>query len=406
MTVSAVCRDVFTRGRCFMHIHTLCEGETIADAAKIYGVSEATLMANNGLINARVAVGEELLILTPTRTYTVKHGDTPERLSLRFGITRRELYAQNPIICERGLRAGDEVALKYDDAPYGMGVSNGYFYKGCTTAALCRALPYLTYVTFASALESGGEIQRIFDDTDAKLCAIQNEKIPLLRIYRRDSVIPSGDAIGRLCDAMIKSAVDGGYRGIVLSECSGEGYDKFIVELRGRMIGCDLILISEMSEGCDVSVNEYSDGSILSFDKYTADSPQSFADGERRIYSDFACNGESSKTFISLPSMARWGRGYCSITDALATARQYGCKIVTDGDSLISSFVSERRGNFSFTSLKNIKAILDIISEYDFMGVSFDIMRAPVSHLLMYNNLFRTAQSTSARSAEGCSRGG
>ncbi|MBQ7386671.1 MAG: hypothetical protein IJW03_00740, partial [Clostridia bacterium] len=311
-----------------------------------------------------------------------------------------------PIIFERGHVPGDEIALKYDDAIYGMGVANGYFYKGCTTAALRRALPYLTYVTFASAVESGGEIHKLFDDTDAKLCAIENEKIPLLRIYRGNCKIPNGDELGGICDAMIKVALDGGYRGIVLSECAGEGYDKFIVELRGRMIGCDLILISEMSESCDPSINEYSDGSILSYDKYTEDTPPSFADGERRVYSDFACNAESSKTFIALPAMARWGRGYCALSDALSTARQYGCEICTDEDTLISSFTSERRGSFSFTSLKNIKATLDLIFEYGFMGVSFDIMRAPVSHLLMYNNLFRTAHHTNARAAEGCSRGG
>ncbi len=389
-----------------MYIHTLKSGETISDVAKKYGVSEATLRANNSLGDERLAVGEELLVLTPTRTYTVKRGDTPERLSLRFGITRRELYAQNPVICERGLMPGDEVALKYDDTPYGMGVSNGYFYKGCSAAALGRVLPYLTYVTFASAVESGGEIHRLFDDSGAKAYALQNEKIPLLRIYRGDTKLPSGDGIARLCDKMIKCALDGGYRGIVLSECSDDGYDKFIVELRGKMIGCDLILISEISEKCSPAINEYSDGSILSYDKYTLPAPPSFVDGERQVYSDFACTGESSKTFISLPSVARWGRGYCSLSDALATARQYGCEIKTDPDTLISSFKSERRGEFFFSSLKNIKATLDLVSEYDFMGISFDIMRAPLTHLLMYNNLFRTAYETSARAKEGCSQGG
>ena len=387
-----------------MYVHTLCDGETLASVAKKYGVSENTLRASNALTDKKTALGEELLILTPTRTYTVKRGDTPERLMLRFGISGRDLYAQNPIICERGLVPGDEIAIKYDGASYGMGAANGYFYKGCSLSALKRALPYLTYVTFGSAIEDSGEIYKYFDDSEAKTVAIENGKIPLLRIYRSNPSSHSKDSERALCDAMIRAAIEGNYRGIVLPECSFNGYDEFLVLLRGKMIGCDLILISEISEGASTALNEYSDGSVLSYEKYALESPPTFENGERRVYSDFACNAESSKTFISLPSMAKWGRGYCSIGDAISTAVQYGCKIDTDEESLISSFYSERRGEFRFASLKNIEATLDLIFEYGFMGISFDIMRAPITHLLMYNNLFRTAHVTSVRAAEGCSR--
>jgi hypothetical protein len=387
-----------------MHIHTFCDGETLASVAEKYGISERTLRVSNALDEKQAAIGSELLILTPTRTYTVKRGDTAERLILRFGINRRELYAQNPTLWERGLVPGDEIALKYDGATYGTGVANGYFYKGCSLSALKRALPYLTYVTFASAIEDSGEIYKHFDDTEAKLIAIENEKIPLLRIYRKNSSLPYGEAMHKLCDAMISTALDGNYRGIVLSECAGEGYDEFLVKLRGKMIGCDLILISEISEDSSVAQNEYCDGSILSYDKYSLSAVPSFDEGEKRIYSDFACMAESSKTFIALPSMAKWGRGYCSVCDALSTALQYGCKIETDDQTLISSFYSDRRGEFRFTSLKNIKATLDLIFEYGFMGISFDIMRVPTPYLMMYNHLFRTAHVTTARAVEGCSR--
>ena len=396
---------IFTRGRkYFMKIHTLCDGETLSSVAEKYGISEHTLRTNNSLTDREAPLGTQLLILTPTRTYTVKRGDTPERLILRFGITGRDLYAQNPSICERGLPVGEEIALKYDGASYGLGATNGYYYKGCSVSALKRSLPYLTYVTFASAIEENGEIYKYFDDTEAKLCAIENSKIPLLRIYRRNIAAPKGDAMRELCDRIINAALSGNYRGIVLSGCDSEGYDAFLVELRGKMIGCDLILITEINEDSTASINEYSDGSVLSYDKYAMDEIPSFDEGERRIYSDFACFAESAKTFISLPSMAKWGRGYCSISDALSTASQYGCKIETNEETRISSFRSERRGDFQFTSLKNIKATLDLIFEYGFMGISFDIMRAPISHLLMYNHLFRTAHSTSVRAAEGCSK--
>lgn len=389
-----------------MQIHTIMSGEKIADVAERYGVSEELIRENNSLENAEPTPGEQLLIITPTRTYSVRRGDTPERLSLRFGVSRRELCANNPSVSLRGLIAGEEIALKCGEPIYGMGVANGYFYKGCPISALKRAMPYLTYVTIAAASEADGEIHTSFDARDARALAVENEKVPLLRIYRAQADVPSGKDAEALCEKIIKTAIDGGYRGVVLSECKGGGCAEFLVELRKKMIGCDLILISEMSEDTELCANEYSDGSVLSYDKYALDNPPSFDEGERRIYSDFACEGESSKSFISLPALAKWGRGYCSIGDALSTARQYGCEIKNDGESLISSFTSQRRGEFSFASLENIKATLDLVSEYGFMGVSFDIMRAPVSHLMMYNSLFRTAYQTSARAAEGCSRGG
>ena len=388
-----------------MHIHTLRDGETVADVASQYGICEDMLRANNSLEGCTPVSGEELLVLIPTRTYTVKHRDTPEKLSLRFGVTRRELYAQNPRLYTRGLYEGDKIALRHGEPIYGMGVANGYFYKGCPMSALERAMPYLTYVTVASAVEQNGEIIYNFDSGEVVRRAIENGKIPLLRIFRGSLTNRTDkEYVDKFCKSVIDAALRGGYRGVVLSECSDDGYGELLVELRGRMIGQDLILISEMSETSDNPANEYADGSVLSYDKYAEDSPRSLREGEDRVYSDFACRAESSKTFISLPSMARWGRGYCSVGEALRAARQYGCRIETDSETLISSYSSPHRGNLCFTSLQNIRAVLGLLAEYGYMGVSFDIMRTPVSYLMMYGTLFRTAHYTSARAAEGCSR--
>ena len=39
-------------------------------------------------------------------------------------------------------------------------------------------------------------------------------------------------------------------------------------------------------------------------------------------------------------------------------------------------------------------------------GICFDIMRTPLSYLMMYDSLFKTSYHTSIRSTEGCSREG
>jgi hypothetical protein len=57
-----------------------------------------------------------------------------------------------------------------------------------------------------------------------------------------------------------------------------------------------------------------------------------------------------------------------------------------------------------YPTLESIKATLDTVHEYGFMGISFDIMRVPLSYLAMYNALFGTSSYTCVRSREGCSR--
>ena len=132
--------------------------------------------------------------------------------------------------------------------------------------------------------------------------------------------------------------------------------------------------------------------------------PPSFEEGERRVFSDFACNSESAKTFIELPAFARRGDGFVDTDAALMSARRGGCAIERNEDTLLSSFTHKRQGEYTYTSLKNIKAILDLIREFGFMGIAFDIMRSPAAHLTMYNSLFKTAGQTSVRAREGCSR--
>ena len=90
--------------------------------------------------------------------------------------------------------------------------------------------------------------------------------------------------------------------------------------------------------------------------------------------------------------------------EAIDLARKNGAEISTDQISKISHFNDKTHGRISFASLENIKAVLNLIEEYGYMGIAFDIDKTPLSHLLMYNACFRTAAYTNARISEGCSR--
>ena len=78
-----------------MNIHITKKGEKLTDIAEKYSVSEENIKNTNELYELSPADGEELLILQPTRTYKVQFGDTPERIALRFGIGKNDIFLNN-----------------------------------------------------------------------------------------------------------------------------------------------------------------------------------------------------------------------------------------------------------------------------------------------------------------------
>ncbi len=383
-----------------MKIHTVREGETLSEIAKEYGIDEDILRVNNEIREGECVAGEELLILTPTRTYTVKPGDSTERLALRFGVRRRDLLSMNPWICTEGLIPHKKVALSYGERRFGMAAAHGYFYNNCTLEALSRRLPYLTYVTVGSAVYEDDKIKRLFDCRDAVGVIRSADKIPLLRVYDREPYRKGGCAeCEKFSESIISAALAGGYKGITLAGCFSEEY---LVELRGKMIGCDLILFTELDKSSPFYLGEYSDGSVICYDIYPAQTYE--AGSEYEFYKKFACDAESSKAFIELPAFASVEGGVIGRDEAVSMARYSSCEIKPVGESSLCAFTHKKRGKVTLPSLKSVKSTLDIIHEYGYMGISFDIMRCPLSYLMMYNSHFGTSTFTTVREVEGCSR--
>ena len=393
-----------------MKIHTTSAGEGLKEIADLYEVSEENIRNVNELFGGEPATGEELLIIKPTRTYRVQFGDTPERIALRFGVRRDEIFQNNPWIIGRPLKEGEELTLKASEKPCGMAVSNGYFYKDCSGEKLLRTMPYLTYITFASAVADNKGIKRLFNDKAFVEMALQRRKIPLVRIYDKFNDRYKGDKdLSAFAEEIIAFATAGGYKGIVLNSCrnpdSAQFYSSFLVALRKLMIGCDLILITEIGENSPIEFSEYADGSVIYYPKFAEDNAPSFDDGERKLLSDFACKGESAKAFIDLPSLASVGRDFCCISDALSKARRSGYRIDKNENTLLSSFNDRRQGEIRFSSMESLKRVFELIDEFDYMGICFDIMRAPLYQIMMYNSLFKTSYMNGVRTREGCSRG-
>ena len=197
-----------------------------------------------------------------------------------------------------------------------------------------------------------------------------------------------------IAEELIKFAKDGNYKGILLnssafSHCVKE-YSSFLVDLRRLMIGSDLILITEIDEKTPMEFSEYADGSLFCYPKFAMEKQESFADGERKVLSDFACMGESAKCFVDIPSLAYANGSYISKNDVLDLARKKQYVIEENKSTLLSHFCDKKQGEYRYTPLSGIKAILDLVRDFDYMGISFDIMRTSISHLMMYNQLFKT----------------
>ena len=365
-----------------MVIHRLTEGQTVKDVATLYGVDEDILRMNNGLAESDIpAIGEELLVLMPTRTYTVAKGDSIERLALRFGVLRRELLSNNPIIEREGLVPGRRIALKYGERPYGQTSINGYFLQGADRNLIKERMSHLTYVTVGAARCEGKRLARIFDGRDIVGAVKMADKIPLLRILGSGYSELSEDEFEELISAMLNMAISGGYKGISLG---GETPpDRLMLRFRKKALGCDLILFCELDSGSLGSASDLADGTVLSFSRPIAEVGKFKSELSR-----FASEKESNRCMPELCSYAECGGRLLPIDEALRAARRGGYKIEYDSECGVCRFTHKRSGEYVFPSLENIKAILDAIYEYGYMGITFDISSIPSSHLMMISAMF------------------
>ena len=302
----------------------------------------------------------------------------------------------NPHLVSDEINAGEVIAVKRDERPCGMGAANGVYYRGCPRWKLMRALPYTTYLTVGAGVYDGERCYESFDGGEVVEIALENGKLPLIRVYDKSDGEFSKTAEGRrdFIDRLIYTALKGGYRGIDLGGCKfGEGYEEFLVELRGRMIGLDLILISEILADSPCYVSDFSDGAILGIDRIgdPLAEEMSFTEYERCAMEKFANQCESTKTFMEIPTFGCTDRGeFVESSEAIAAARKQGALTEVDESKMILSFPDKKRGRIEYNSLSNIIERLRLLSEFGYMGISFDIGRCPISYLLAYDSLFKS----------------
>ena len=388
-----------------MILHTVESGDTVFKIARKYAVSPMKIIENNGLHDPdRLSVGEQLLILTPTKTYTVRGGDTLTKIANRFGVKKSELYGNNPQLGGTDtLYAGQLLAIRYDTPTGGMAATNGYVYPGCDADRFRAVLPYLTYVTFSGVRTDGEHIFPLADFSEFRRAAKAAGKSSLLRVtgIGEDEAFLNDPArrealIGTVADF----AKEKGYDGITLAAYrmakeAPEEYDAFLLQAKKCLLGCDLLLFTEADANETITGSDLSDGVILMYEKCTLTPPPSFEEGERAVFTSYAEAFESSKAFLDISAFG-YDEGEPLDNEEIRKIA-YKCKaeISTDDETKLSSFSYRRFGGgkredrtVRFEPLSAIREKLGLVSELCYNGVSIDVGRVPTSVLMLLHATF------------------
>jgi LysM repeat protein len=374
-----------------MQIHTVKSGDTIFKIAREYGTPPMKIIENNELENPdRLAVGKELLILNPTRTYNVRGSDTLRRIADRFGVKYSSLLTMNPSLGGTDkIYPGQILTIKQDTPIFGMAALNGYYYKHTKRDRLDYVMPYLTYLTVSVGKRAGDEITLLFDDTEILSAAKEKKKKPLMRVYDTYE-----DFTEKYADSLVLLAKTHGYDGIVLAaynaiKSSPQKYSEFLLGLKRKLMECDLLLFAELDGDRSDIISDAADGYII---MHNSVCPEEYS----RLFSE---EMESSKGYMEIPSSAYAGEDEITKTEAEGLAYKNGCEIQKNSETgrchfEINKYKFGKKETYSieYESLENIKARLTLAGELGFMGFHFDIMNIPTEYLMMIESMFTRAE--------------
>jgi LysM repeat protein len=386
-----------------MFIHTVKASETLYHIARKYGVPVTKIIETNGISDPdRLSVGEKLVIFTPTRTYTVRGGDTLEKISRRFSVPIKDIKKNNP-----SLMGGDKIypeqllTLKQDSPRHGTALVNGYYYKGCPKERLLFAVSHLNYLTVSLARCDGtGKI--IIENDKEPLSALEGTGcLPILRLYDKRGVEELKPIWDSLTSTLLGEVKGRGYRGITLAlytAARDAGYAELILSMRRKAIAEGLLIFIELDGNKDTTFHDLADGYVLQYEKCALEDIPSFSDGERRIYTEFAEKFDAQRTFMDLSPYAYAEGEAMTHTEAMALAYRMKREIFYDeGKKTLgfnfSSYSSgkTRESRVSLESPENITAKLQVARELGYMGISYDIMRAPIWQMMLVSATFSPA---------------
>ena len=387
-----------------MYIHR-ANNETLLDVAQKYDVNPIILMGiNEKEQNKMLCEGEEILILVPTRTANVKRGETLTEVCHRFGVPEERIIANNPLLCGRKkIYDGQLLCIKYDTPIYGQAVRNGYMYSACPISTLKERIYYLDILTLCSAVWRNNKLYSLFDDRTAFEFAKAQGKQCFLRIYLTES--PSEEELKGLFNSISIILSSVGYDGVTIGGISRvENVENIIKELNESMHSIGKMLYIEISQNDNPQLTLLCDGGVITYEKLNLEGIPSFKEGEEKYYGSICEIARNERCFIELSSFAYGGGKFVEKDKVIEAASRKGCSYLHDDEGLVSkvSIGGRKATEYVFENLANLKAKLELINTFGYMGIAFDLLRVRMSELMMIEATFTSVPPLGKPSTLNC----
>ncbi len=237
-----------------MIIYVVRPGDTIQGIAASTGSSVERILQDNALTEESVLVpGQAIVVLQPNVTHTVAEGETFLGIAEQYGISPKQLLANNPSLNGREiLYPGETVVIDYVTNMERRELAvNGYAYPYIDRDILRKTLPYLTFLTlFTYGFTENGDLIGI-DDEEVIQIAKEYQVAPLMLLSTLTAdgtfsnelashIFADAEARNHLFDEILENLRTKGYYGLdvdfefVLPE-DKENYVQFLTELKARL---------------------------------------------------------------------------------------------------------------------------------------------------------------------------
>ena len=160
--------------------------------------------------------------------------------------------------------------------------------------------------------------------------------------------------------------------------------------MRRESIDCGLLLFTECDADKNCECSEYTDGAVLSYDKLAYEKIPSFDEGERRALTAYAEEHDAPRCFVDLSAFGYSGGKYIPKETILKSREGGRGEVIFNPITLLEESHSGRGSTVLIESIDNTKAKFELVSELGFSGISFDIARAPIRELFLFQYMFGT----------------
>ncbi len=400
-----------------MIIHVVQPDDTIFSIAKQYNISTKRLEQDNNLSpNNILNIGQALMISYPERTYIVKEGDTLSSIAQTQGVPLKQLQRNNPQLTDRVfLSTGEEIIISYPTTENKIKVI-GYTTTYINLQVLKTTLPFLTYLTIYNFKVTANGNFVDLNDTEIIQLAKQYGVRPIMFLSAlteqgkgsygiTHSIISNEQVQDRLIDKVLTNMKLKGYYGLnlafhnilpedltgyvnfianVTTRLNSEGFEVFVTLTPFTMqykigiqykntfftdigqIANNIILISYLWAAAEISqVAETTVDFLAEYLSYVATQipPEKIFIGLTRIAYNWELPyvpGDSIGTSLT-------NSGAINLANQLGVSIQFNERTQTPyfyyTDAGIEHYVW-------FKDSRSIKAILNLVDEYDLKGIA------------------------------------